>query len=79
MRECAVLGVADAKRGELVAAAVVASDPSLDESRLRAWWSDRLVHYQQPKLVFFVDALTAKQHGQGAATQLREKAPKAKG
>jgi malonyl-CoA/methylmalonyl-CoA synthetase len=77
VRECAVLGVADAKRGELVAAAVVASDTSLNESRLRAWWDDRLVHYQQPKLVFFVDALPRNSMGKVLRRELREKAPKA--
>jgi hypothetical protein len=40
-----------------VAAAVVRSDPKLDEAELRAWWSERLVYYQQPKFVIFIDEL----------------------
>ncbi len=49
VQECAVLGIADRERGERVAAAIVASDASWDEAAFRRWWSDRLVHYQQPK------------------------------
>src|SRR5206468_4446255 len=49
VRECAVCGVPDPERGERVAAAVVRSDPSLDEAHLGDWLGQRLVHYQQPK------------------------------
>src|SRR4029077_17809954 len=37
VRECAVLGVPDAQRGERVVAVVVRSDLTLDEKRLRAF------------------------------------------
>jgi long-chain acyl-CoA synthetase len=57
VKECAAFGVPDRERGECVAAAIVRSDPSLNESRLRAWCSDRLVHYQQPRKLLFVDSL----------------------
>ncbi|HEV8003389.1 MAG TPA: AMP-binding protein [Planctomycetaceae bacterium] len=57
VQECAAFGIPDRERGERVAAAVVRSDPALDEARLRAWCSDRLVHYQQPRTLLFVDAL----------------------
>ncbi len=74
VRECAVLGVPDAKRGEIVAAAVVRSDSDLDESRLKAWWSERLIHYQQPRLLFFVEALPRNSMGKVLRRELREKA-----
>jgi malonyl-CoA/methylmalonyl-CoA synthetase len=57
VRECAVFGVADSQRGESVAAAIVASDSSLDEGQVRAWLTDRLVHYQQPRQFLFLSAL----------------------
>jgi malonyl-CoA/methylmalonyl-CoA synthetase len=72
VHECAVLGVPDAKRGEIVAAVVVRSDPSLDEDRLRAWWSERLIHYQQPRLLLFVDELPRNSLGKVLRTQLRD-------
>ena len=73
VKECAVLGLADADRGERVAAAIVASDAGLDEARLRAWWSDRLVHYQQPKTVLFVAELPKNSLGKVLRRELREK------
>jgi malonyl-CoA/methylmalonyl-CoA synthetase len=57
VQECAAFGIPDRERGERVAAAIVRSDPTLDEARLRAWCSDRLVHYQQPRTLLFVDVL----------------------
>jgi acyl-CoA synthetase (AMP-forming)/AMP-acid ligase II len=72
VRECAVLGVPDSQRGELVAAAIVRSDSDLDEARLRAWWSERLVHYQQPRILHFVDALPRNSLGKILRRELRE-------
>jgi malonyl-CoA/methylmalonyl-CoA synthetase len=57
VQECAAFGVPDRERGERVAVAIVRSDATLDEARLRAWCSERLVHYQQPRTLLFVDAL----------------------
>ncbi|MSQ95545.1 MAG: malonyl-CoA synthase [Gemmataceae bacterium] len=57
VRESAVLGVPDERKGERVVAVVVRDDPTLDEDRLRAFLSDRLVDYQRPKTVKFVDTL----------------------
>jgi malonyl-CoA/methylmalonyl-CoA synthetase len=55
--ECAVFAVRDRQRGERVGAAIVRSDPTLDETRILGWCSERLVHYQQPRTLLFVDAL----------------------
>ena len=73
--ECAVLGLADAERGERVAAAIVRSDPALDDARVRAWVSDRLIHYQQPKSLLFVDALPKNALGKILRRELREQFP----
>jgi malonyl-CoA/methylmalonyl-CoA synthetase len=72
VRECAVVGLPDTQRGERVAAAVVRDDPALDETRLRAWWDGRLVSYQQPKTVLFVDALPRNSMGKVLRRQLRD-------
>lgn len=71
--ECAVLGLPDQARGERVAAAIVRGDPALDEARLRTWWSDRLVHYQQPKSLLFVDSLPKNSLGKILRRELRER------
>src|SRR6185437_1889025 len=48
VRESAVVGVPDKKRGERVVAAVVRSDGALSERALRAHLGERLVDYQRP-------------------------------
>jgi malonyl-CoA/methylmalonyl-CoA synthetase len=73
VKECVVLGVTDAKRGELVAAAVVRSEPDLDEAQLRAWCNERLIHYQQPRIVIFVDALPRNSMGKVLRRELRDR------
>jgi len=70
--ECAVLGLPDPDRGEQVAAAIVRSDPALDATRVRAWMSDRLIHYQQPKNLLFVEALPKNSLGKILRRELRE-------
>ena len=47
--ECASCWASPTPSDEVVAAAVVRSEPNLDEAQLKAWWSERLVHYQQPR------------------------------
>jgi len=70
--ESAVVGIADKQRGERVAAAIVRSDPTLGESRLRDHWNERLVGYQQPRTVVFVDQLPRNALGKVARQQLRD-------
>src|SRR5262249_3710059 len=57
IRESAVLGVPDKKRGERVVAAVVRSDESLSEAAVRSYLSERLVDYQRPAVFVFLPAL----------------------
>lgn len=70
--ECAVLGLPDEQRGERVAAAIVRNDPTLDEAKIKAWVSERLIHYQQPKSLLFVDALPKNALGKILRRELRE-------
>ncbi len=72
VRESAVFGVPDARKGERVVAAVVRDDLSLDEPRLREFWSERLVDYQRPREIVFVDALPRNALGKVLRRELRE-------
>jgi malonyl-CoA/methylmalonyl-CoA synthetase len=72
VRESAVVGVPDARRGERVVAIIVRADETLDEDRLRAFWNDRLIDYQRPKTVIFVDALPRNAMGKVLRRELRE-------
>jgi long-chain acyl-CoA synthetase len=70
--ECAVFGLADEKRGETVAAAIVRSDAALDETALSTWCSQRLVHYQQPRKFLFVDQLPRNSLGKVLRRELSQ-------
>jgi malonyl-CoA/methylmalonyl-CoA synthetase len=72
VRESAVLGLPDDRRGERVAAVIVRDDPALDERRLRAHWADRLVDYQRPMEVVFVDSLPRNAMGKVLRRELRD-------
>lgn len=73
VKESAVLGLPDARRGERVAVAVVKSDSALDEERLKAHWSERLIEYQRPLTVVFVEALPRNSMGKVLRRELRER------
>jgi malonyl-CoA/methylmalonyl-CoA synthetase len=70
--ESAVIGIPDKRRGERVMAAVVRNDPALDENRLRSHWNERLVDYQRPMTVVFVDSLPRNAMGKITRRQLRD-------
>jgi malonyl-CoA/methylmalonyl-CoA synthetase len=73
VEQCAVIGIPDQNRGEQVVAAVVRSDATLDQDRLSAWCSERLIHYQRPRRVIFVESLPRNSLGKLLRRELREK------
>jgi acyl-CoA synthetase (AMP-forming)/AMP-acid ligase II len=73
VRESAVLGVPDERKGERVVAVVVRDDAMLDEARLRAFVCERLVDYQRPKDIVFVEALPRNAMGKVLRRELRDK------
>ena len=72
VRESAVFGMSDPVRGERVAVAVVRADPTLDEGILRAFWDERLIDYQRPAVVFFVESLPRNAMGKVLLDALRQ-------
>ena len=72
VRESAVVGLPDDRRGERVAAVVVRDDPALDERRLRSHCAERLVDYQRPSTVIFVDDLPRNAMGKVLRRELRD-------
>ena len=72
VRESAVVGVFDKKRGERVMAAVVRGDNTLTTQRLRAFLSERLVGYQRPAEVVFVTMLPRNPMGKVLRRELRD-------
>jgi malonyl-CoA/methylmalonyl-CoA synthetase len=72
VRESAVVGLPDGRRGEQVVAVVVRDDPALDERRLRAHCAERLVDYQRPASFVFVDTLPRNALGKLLRRELRD-------
>ena len=73
VREAAVFGLADRRRGERVAAAVVPQSGSLDERQVKDFCRDRLVDYQCPASVFLVESLPRNTMGKVLRRALRER------
>lgn len=73
VKESAVLGLPDDRRGERVAAAVVRGDPALSERALRAFLGERLVDYQRPAVILFVDDLPRNALGKVLRRELRDR------
>jgi malonyl-CoA/methylmalonyl-CoA synthetase len=72
VRESAVVGLPDDRRGERVVAVVVRDDPTLGERQLRAHCGERLVDYQRPASFLFVEALPRNTLGKVLRRELRD-------
>jgi malonyl-CoA/methylmalonyl-CoA synthetase len=82
VRESAVLGVPDARRGERVVAVVVRDDPTVDERTLRGFCAERLVDYQRPHEFRFVADLPRNSMGKVLRREIRaqlEEEPRSRG
>ena len=72
--EAAVFAVADPRRGEAVAAAVVLQpDVDCGADRLRAQLKGTIADYKQPRKIWFVDALPRNSAGKVLKEQLRNR------
>lgn len=71
--QAAVLGVADADKGEVVKAFVVRKPgQALDQDELIAWCRDNMAPYKAPRQVRFIDALPATGAGKVLRRLLRD-------
>jgi len=72
VRESAVIGVPDDRKGECVVAVVVREDPEADEATIRAYAAERLVDYQRPDRIVFVEELPRNTMGKVLKRELRD-------
>jgi len=71
--ECAVVGIADEKWGEVACACIVrAPGKALDEAGVLALFKDRLARYKHPRRVLFLDALPKTAMGKVQKFELRK-------
>jgi long-chain acyl-CoA synthetase len=73
VRECAAVGVADAKAGEAVKLCIVRADPSVTEQQVRAYCEANLTGYKRPKVIEFRNELPKTPVGKILRRELREK------
>jgi long-chain acyl-CoA synthetase len=70
--ECAVVGVPDARSGELVKAFVVKKDPSLIADDIIRFCGTQLTHYKVPKQIEFRNSLPKTNVGKILRRELRD-------
>jgi fatty-acyl-CoA synthase len=64
IKEAAVVGMPDEKRGEVVGAFVILQkDAKLSENEILTALHDKIAHYKIPKKIFFVDDFPRNQAG----------------
>ncbi|MFQ5808684.1 MAG: class I adenylate-forming enzyme family protein, partial [Armatimonadota bacterium] len=73
VKESALIGVPDRRRGERVMAVVVRDDPGLTEETITAFCRERLVDYQCPARVEFVPELPRNTMGKVLKRELRDR------
>jgi len=72
VRESAVIGVPDDRKGECVVAVVVRQGPEADEATIMAYAAERLVDYQRPSRIVFVEELPRNTMGKVLKRELRD-------
>ncbi len=75
VKECAVIGVPDAARGEAVKAFIVRGDPALDAETVRDSCRRKLAGYKVPRFVEFREDLPKSVIGKILRKDLRQKPP----
>jgi malonyl-CoA/methylmalonyl-CoA synthetase len=71
VRESAVIGLPDERRGERVVAVVVRSDPACDERTIKDHCRERLADYERPAAIVFAESLPRNALGKVLRRELR--------
>jgi len=74
IRECAAVGVPDAKAGEAVKLVIVRSNPAVTEADVRAYCEANMTGYKRPKVIEFRNDLPKSPVGKILRRELRDKA-----
>ncbi|MFA1541906.1 FadD3 family acyl-CoA ligase [Actinomadura monticuli] len=79
VRQAAVIGVPDARLGQVGMAFVVPRSPALDAAGLIAWCRDRMANYKVPRLVELIDELPLTESGKVRKNALEARAADRRG
>ncbi|NUZ04492.1 long-chain-fatty-acid--CoA ligase [Piscinibacter koreensis] len=71
--ECAAIGVADPKAGEVVKLVIVRKDPSITEAAVRTYCEANLTGYKRPRVIEFRNELPKTPVGKILRRELRDK------
>jgi long-chain acyl-CoA synthetase len=74
IRECAAVGVPDAKAGEAVKLVIVRSNPAVTEADVKAYCEANMTGYKRPKIIEFRNDLPKTPVGKILRRELRDKA-----
>lgn len=74
IRECAAVGVPDAKAGEAVKLVIVRSNPAITEADVKAYCEANMTGYKRPKIIEFRNDLPKTPVGKILRRELRDKA-----
>ena len=72
IKECAVVGIADNKWGEIVATAIVMRSDPVSIEEIQTWCSGYLSDYKIPRKISFVDNLPKNSMGKVTKPEIKE-------
>lgn len=72
VQDCSVVGLENEEWGELVAAAIIPTDPQLDTAALSAWLRERMPAYKTPRQYLLVNELPRNAMGKVTKNDLKK-------
>ena len=70
--DAAVIGIPDPDAGEVPKAFIVKKDPSLTESQVKEWITDKVAHFKRIQVVEFLAVIPKSPSGKILRKDLRE-------
>ncbi len=72
IEQCGIVGIPDLEWGEIVSAAIVRNDPSLNDKEITAWLTTKLPSYKMPRKFIFIEDLPKNTLGKVTKNKLKE-------
>ena len=72
INDCSLVGIDDEEWGELVVAAIITNDSSLDTNELNTWMRERIPSYRVPRRYKIVEELPRNAMGKVTKNDLKK-------